>query len=69
MNQSLIEMIAGADVEGRVPKSRRMKTKIMSIHAVVTTRLMGPDRTGKHGGSMEFVTSGIRFNGHNTNVA
>ena len=31
MNQSLIEMIAGADVEGRVPKSlQRMKTK-MSI--------------------------------------
>ena len=39
-DESLIEMIARADVEGQVPKFRQMKTE-MSIHAV-TTHGIGP---------------------------
>ena len=59
-------MIARADVEGQpVPKSWQMKTKIILIHVVTTDSW---DRTGKRGGSIDFVTSVIRFNGH-INVA
>ena len=54
-------------VEGQVPKSRQMKTKIMSI-SCRNDWLVGPDRQTRWLNGVRNFRNTIRFNGH-TNVA